>query len=896
MTNIAISSVEEDIGFVDQKNAIPATNDMEKEVSPQSMNILWERVDQFVRSKNFGTCLQVQSLFVQDRFPDWYWHEDGEHYCPNKAEDRNKRPYFIKSLPECYTMCGDGETLYKQYQEAMMEWAYFLRSESTLHGNSPGEISRCQWPSLGKSNFLHQIKSRLRSYCLQNDDEDNIYSGARGASSYFLGYGSDARDLQVMFLKESRPQNGKTLHAKSRRKQTTTEMGQDKIQVDVRSWTTKKLGHRHKQQKTSPLAEFTSDDLLLYTQPLELNGLEVGRAARVAIAEDGGLIRVGPKIYIRDGAGDFKLLDLGYSRARYVEEACRRGPWVAMVHRRGVKLAEPEDNHPGAPQTDHSDEEQSDSDSSSDSSEEDSPDEEVQTVMQSEPGLASVDMERGWNSDSSNSARESPSSGSTTDVTDELPDDRFNDWFSEDEDMVLKDVDESSNESMATVSVVGSTLSQDADNETDAESDTSSDISLKSTISRQMWGDSDSEAERSDDEPESFTMEEPSEERFSDCRQLVIFSFNPSTEQVHRRFRFVYRWAGRLFNSPPIIHPTYALAVWPLGRNEILFADLAGSPQVTYFTRSLRTGARDICHISIQAKFSDCGQFLHLVCLDGRRDGKSGQPHDGQTKSAEALGRISQLYLRVSTYRLSKGKPARSLPRLVYKATVLLDCELLRKDGNCRLPASPLPYTITWTADHVYATESHRILRVYRLPLYRGVEERDLSQDASQQVSDEKRNTLDSDSEMDLDKPKPARVAFRNEKSIFLPNSASRRSVSFFPAPDEATGTAKVDKEDKGKAKPSSKSHKQKSEGGKVVATVVISPEDSLVNKEQLPYLGPPQVLYLTADEFGSWKRLNEDDCGAGKDCAEAWSGGQLEARYERFDNEEDCDIVPYFR
>ncbi|RSL91561.1 hypothetical protein CEP51_000157 [Fusarium floridanum] len=94
---------------------------------------------------------------------------------------------------------------------------------------------------------------------------------------------------------------------------------QDKIQVDVQSRTTKKLGHRHKPQEKSPLAEFTSDDLCLYTQPLELKDHEVGRAARVTIAEDGGLIRIGPKIYIRDGAGDFKLLDLGYTRARYVE-------------------------------------------------------------------------------------------------------------------------------------------------------------------------------------------------------------------------------------------------------------------------------------------------------------------------------------------------------------------------------------------------------------------------------------------------------------------------------------------------------------------------------------------------------------------------------------------------
>ncbi|KAJ3458765.1 hypothetical protein MRS44_012874 [Fusarium solani] len=101
----------------------------------------------------------------------------------------------------------------------------------------------------------------------------------------------------------------------------------------------------------------------------------------------------------------------------------------------------------------------------------------------------------------------------------------------------------------------------DASDDTNPTNDTSSDTSLRSTISRQVWGDSDSVTQRSDNEPEPIAMEETSEKWLSDYPQLDIFFPETSTNEIHRCFRFAYRWSSELFNSPPVIHPTHAPAI-----------------------------------------------------------------------------------------------------------------------------------------------------------------------------------------------------------------------------------------------------------------------------------------------------------------------------------------------
>ncbi|KAJ3534862.1 hypothetical protein NM208_g7374 [Fusarium decemcellulare] len=829
-----------------------------------------QRVEDFVRSDNFYTCLQVQSLFVQAKFSTWYERDD-------------KRNSFYLT------------------EDAIAEWGYFLISESAIHGEFPGAIDKCQWPSLGKSNLMHRIKSRLKSYRLDREEEGDVSSSPGSTSSYFIRCGSNAQDIQVVSLQES-------------------ALGSEGY-VQVQQWTMKRPGRRHKPQKATQSFKFTKDQLRLYTMPL--NDQQRGRAERATITGDGDLLRIGPKVYARDDTGSFTLLDLSDSRIEYIEETCRSGSLIAIVHRRGVPLAEDEENTPalsqmreglnGQPAADGDNEDhstasaESSSTSSSDSSNEDSSDEDsseegslsqtagemqVAAATELQPEADTMDVQ----SESSNSAWEFHSEDSDTEVSDELFDDEFwYDWYSEDEGMISEDVDESLGGSLDESSIASPTAAasmpleedEDADiemttetdlSEADLASNASSDMSLKSTIPFDLWGDSNSVTKRSDDEP-SILDDEETEKRVSDRRQLVIFSHDPSTNQLHRRFRFLYRWAGELFNSPPVIHPEHCLVVWPLGKNKILFANFANSPENTYFIRSLRCGARNISHISVQAKFSQCGQFLHLVCLDEHRSSSSSsQPNDPKNKkdhetSTQAIS--TRLYVPPFTNQTS---------------------EVSSQTGVQGRGGVGLPHAVYEWRHHVYATESYRILHVYRIPLYRKVEEREVGEDAQLQESDEKKDAPDSGSDTDMDEPKPVQAAFRNDEKIFLPKSADRRSVQFFPAPEQEGEAVKTKKKTKGKSK-SSRRSEEKGDGGKVIGTVVISPEDMLLSGVH-PYIGPPQVIHLTAKEFGTWKRLRDDGGGdgTGEAVASAWRGGQLEMRYEEFDNEEDCDIVPYFR
>lgn len=71
----------------------------------------------------------------------------------------------------------------------------------------------------------------------------------------------------------------------------------------------------------------------------------------------------------------------------------------------------------------------------------------------------------------------------------------------------------------------------DANDETSPTNDTSLDISLRSTVSRQMWGDSGNVSQRSDNEPKAITMGETSRRWLTDRRRLVIFFLERSTNK-----------------------------------------------------------------------------------------------------------------------------------------------------------------------------------------------------------------------------------------------------------------------------------------------------------------------------------------------------------------------------
>ncbi|KAG5663417.1 hypothetical protein KAF25_001353 [Fusarium avenaceum] len=843
---------------------------------------IYKEIDDFVKSKNFETCLQVQSLFVQGRFNQWYTYNDRKVYYSTSMDVKNAGNNFTRNLPSFFTKYGSGKSLHKQYQDAIIEWGYFLRSFSPYDCQFPGQLDKCLWSTLGSANFMNRIESQLKGYALEVKGDKEFSSLSRGnlmPSSVQCGqYG---RVISAVYLTEWK-------HAQV-----------SDLQVEVHSWIMKSSGSRYKLQKKFSTLECEIGDLQLYTQALKFH--QTGRPTSTAMTLDNYVLRIGSNIYVRDERDDFELVEFIDSRIEYIEDIFSSGTRIAVVYRRGMTVMDNRENHCGL----EIEQDQSraisqplsskrSTDSSSESDDDTSSDEDDIEKREEMGSISDLQVATGENDDieldtqPSNSARESQSDGSTTQDSDELVDDDiWNDWWDIDEG--LDKHSQISAEEMSDASSGVSEEHREAEAGVDAMSiesgyfgdhlsqDNASLGSLKSEIPLELWGDGSSVSERSDEESEHSIWDEPSERRLCDRRELLIFEVGRSTERPHVLFRYASQWGGRLFNSPPAIHPTHPLAVWPMGRNEILFANFTTPSDKTYFIRTLGCGSKDMCHISVQPRFSSCGQFLHIACLDGDTGG--GNATDPERKGIKA---IRSIHLRVFTYRLSQRRLVRSPPRLVYRAEVRLDCYKLGDmvDNMNRLSASPLPYALTWTEEHVYATKSSKTLCVYRLPLFRKVEEREL---------EEPKEWSERDSEPGPEiEPNKTQVAFMNTCWIYLPNSADRRTVRFFPVvvddSESMEGNAKT-----GSARKSTKRERKKYE-----ATVVIEPEDRVTSEVSVPYTGPAQVIHLTADQLGPWKRV--ESSGIQQRSLYRWKGGQLQARYERFDNSNDCDIVPYFR
>lgn len=558
------------------------------------------------------------------------------------------------------------------------------------------------------------------------------------------------------------------------------------------------------------------------------------------------------------------------------------------------------------------------------------------------------------------SARESCSPGSTSIQSDEIgqDDDFWNDWLSDDDELQIKDINDDNLSDNFDAAPPSDDLEDVFDDiaEADDEKETESEIPshLSGIESDDAWSDSNDGSEKDPvgvifhdrrklrPNPPSKVIGNKNNGTAHVCELLVLNTDRSASAAVKspegrdvdnktsagdarpslRVFRFVRKATGLLFSSPPAIHPTHNLLIWPLGGDEVLFAHFSPTEK-TYFTTLLDSGSRgNMCHISVQPKFSPCGQYLHIACLDGAVEEKI----DAASRPTKE---ISELRLRVSTYRLSRRKTARSLPRLIYR----MSCPLrpaycsskVDGTGDGRMPVTPLPWTLSWDwsdsdgGGHVYACQSNPYLHVVRAPLFAHVEARERAIDGIEGEDDG-----------------DALPAFMNSQPVFLPRSALSRRVHFFPH-HPGTGSTAKEVRQRGGNKNKTKQKGKDSNGGKhrdlnrerggdgageqvddpYVATVVISSEDAKNTPGSADtranngsrqhgenrasgYRGRAQVAQLTKTQLGGWRRLRYSEMGrdnSPKNRAptrmETWRG-QLVSKYEKFDKTDDCDIVPY--
>lgn len=572
------------------------------------------------------------------------------------------------------------------------------------------------------------------------------------------------------------------------------------------------------------------------------------------------------------------------------------------------------------------------------------------------------DFEQAENASSLCSAQESSSEGSTTEQSDVIgPKDEFwSDYLSEDEPEIkdLSDGDDWASPSEAPVnddewdSDVSNHLSEELDIENlpeefevdsyQSDSSYESDNGLTNTLRWTM-----------EPKPASMLQKRKSKkDKPVHLCELVTFDAATKTpsdsydasevdvakNETHfdqplkpvRMFHFASKSKNLLFASPPLIHPTKPLAVWPIAGGEIFFSHFSPGEK-TFFTRSLDAGDQ-VCHISMQVRFLPEGRHLNIACLDVIR-------FPVFDKNRESTRETIRDLLRVSKYRLSRRKAARSPPKLIYQTSCVLPQNSITDpaDGGILFTVAPLPWTLTW--DWGADDWSSKVLRVVRLPLFAKVQ---VSDRASMRSDDSVVSGRQSST-----KTTATETAFTNKGQVFLSKSADNRRVHFIPfrsmGPEEAggkKGQTKVPRSPETK-KPANKSAKTASDSisktskgknldrssrvrmaededlseppGDLVGTLVLSSEDA----QNRPYGGislrnepPPisgysdraQMVYLQERQFGGWVPLlpsEGDDGMTGRvenERTESRWIAHLKDKVEKFDRDDDCDTVDFIR
>ena len=114
-----------------------------------------EKVESFLRSSQFVTCLQVQSRFVEGQFSLWYARGQAG-------------PGFRRTFPRWFCACGQqGEKFHMDYTHFVAEWNHLLDTDKDVSG----EIDRCLWTALGPQNFLSRNYGRYTSFTYSDTEQ-----------------------------------------------------------------------------------------------------------------------------------------------------------------------------------------------------------------------------------------------------------------------------------------------------------------------------------------------------------------------------------------------------------------------------------------------------------------------------------------------------------------------------------------------------------------------------------------------------------------------------------------------------------------------------------------------------------------------------------------------------
>lgn len=338
----------------------------------------------------------------------------------------------------------------------------------------------------------------------------------------------------------------------------------------------------------------------------------------------------------------------------------------------------------------------------------------------------------------------------------------------------------------------------------------------------------------------------------SEQGQLVIYDNSSSTPA--EGFKFSHPLPVVLYGSPPAIHPTAPLVVWPLCGGDVLLADSKGK---SYFIRRAKPSTRKsqpLCPSkppsltpSSPPRLRETPLLPLRQILTYRLRRSPSAPADGaREKSKEGQSAPSPFRLR-----LAARKTTRCPPTLVHRVKVGLD-------PTTSLSPTRMPVEVTWAEPQVYLSRSSGfnhlvLLRVELFPPPKTPGE-----------------------DMDL--------VTVPKLPIILPESARSRTVQYFPP-----------------------NQRSRPHGLVLIGSWAASQtgaDEQLATKDAAaaahewdPVQGLPGAV---SPPIGLWLREEEDLGGWGKSTVEevidknrdkgAWKG-----KMEIFAPEDDCDLEHYF-
>jgi hypothetical protein len=250
-----------------------------------------ELVERFLRSPNFLTCIQIQSIYVIGHFMVTF-----DAITDQGRRARRVLPYWMQ-----------GTELFDQCMEFISEWKDVL--QYSLISDFNGEIDRCLWGSLSQGNFLSQTKGRYQVWPLCGREEE-IEGNSMVGTPVISGNGNTVVTLSIQHAEPQSKLDNSTANASQQ-----TDIA--KAQVNV--WMLDQLKPPDNQDQVVVEFKKANCDWNIYEIPglypfsLEPSINLVTAPDAFTIRQNGSILRLGSRLVALNGTSLFDLSHISAS-------------------------------------------------------------------------------------------------------------------------------------------------------------------------------------------------------------------------------------------------------------------------------------------------------------------------------------------------------------------------------------------------------------------------------------------------------------------------------------------------------------------------------------------------------------------------------------------------------